>query len=675
MACGRYLVLGVVLTSCGYQAFGPADGDVADAAADAGLLVADAGGHSADASSPPDGGTVDGGSGPSNPGQCALSSGGYTVSSNPLPGSCYVYPLDNSMWANRVPVDAMQHLWNAASDGLPQQGDYYARMAMTARGAAPVNCSTFAAAQGGKQPSGCNDNMGGETQFASASSDAAHPRSNRDGNQPLYYAKASDPVFSIGGPGNGTTCNNGPYESDNVCTVFHAPAGAQYVWYGGGFCFASSTAGAAGQPDHFRCEYDSQCSSSYPHCLGSSSASSFQISYDDSFIDVLDQSQQIFVASEGGHAGADGLQLPLCSQGNCGPACGGHAGTLDDPCPLPMFSYQAAESYANDWDWRTGAHSESSNGVPEYLGVSMDNGAGMAAGGAALVRLEEFQTGIFHLVQGASWDNSKLPTIWPGTVAANANNADANGLPGGAWVFLDYTDAQIEAMALSPIQKVLITQLAHYGSILENWANSSFSQFSESFESDMPYFAATGQHHPFFSWVKGQTIGVASTGYQYTMDCYGGDNTTPGDSQYDCEIASLYGLPILPGPGSVDASGRSCATGCDVSGHLHVLDPGALAGYIGPGKRSGEPAPTVGLVVAMLAGSGAGTISSVPAGVNCDHVTQCNMAMGIGKTVTLTATPASGHVFKGWSGGGCSSSASCNLIFAQSPQIVTATFQ
>jgi hypothetical protein len=71
-----------------------------------------------------------------------------------------------------------------------------------------------------------------------------------------------------------------------------------------------------------------------------------------------------------------------------------------------------------------------------------------------------------------------------------------------------------------------------------------------------------------------------------------------------------------------------------------------------------------------LSGSGTGTVTSSPNGINCGTVCSATFASG---TVTLTATPASGSTFTGWSGGGCSGTAPCavNMNAAQS---VTATF-
>ncbi len=79
---------------------------------------------------------------------------------------------------------------------------------------------------------------------------------------------------------------------------------------------------------------------------------------------------------------------------------------------------------------------------------------------------------------------------------------------------------------------------------------------------------------------------------------------------------------------------------------------------------------TAALTVAK-AGSGAGTVKSAPAGIDCG--TTCSALYDEGTTVTLTATPAAGSAFTGWSGPGCSGTGACTTTIGSS-RTVTATF-
>ncbi len=71
------------------------------------------------------------------------------------------------------------------------------------------------------------------------------------------------------------------------------------------------------------------------------------------------------------------------------------------------------------------------------------------------------------------------------------------------------------------------------------------------------------------------------------------------------------------------------------------------------------------------AGTGAGSVSSTPSGITCGGT--CASAFDSGTSVTLTATPAPGSTFAGWSGGGCSGTGPCPVVLG-SDQTVTATF-
>jgi hypothetical protein len=68
--------------------------------------------------------------------------------------------------------------------------------------------------------------------------------------------------------------------------------------------------------------------------------------------------------------------------------------------------------------------------------------------------------------------------------------------------------------------------------------------------------------------------------------------------------------------------------------------------------------------------SGSGSVTSSPAGVTCPST--CNASFPAGTPVTLTATPASGWGFAGWSGA-CSGFGSC-MVTMNAAQSVSATF-
>jgi List-Bact-rpt repeat protein len=70
-------------------------------------------------------------------------------------------------------------------------------------------------------------------------------------------------------------------------------------------------------------------------------------------------------------------------------------------------------------------------------------------------------------------------------------------------------------------------------------------------------------------------------------------------------------------------------------------------------------------------GSGSGTVTSSPSGINCGGT--CTAAFDQGASVTLTATAESGSLFTGWSGEGCSGTGTC-IVTMDAAKSVTANF-
>ncbi len=70
-------------------------------------------------------------------------------------------------------------------------------------------------------------------------------------------------------------------------------------------------------------------------------------------------------------------------------------------------------------------------------------------------------------------------------------------------------------------------------------------------------------------------------------------------------------------------------------------------------------------------GSGTGTVTSAPAGIDCGST--CVASYDQGTTVTLTANPAAGSTFASWSGGGCTGNGAFVVTMTEM-ETVTATF-
>ena len=125
----------------------------------------------------------------------------------------------------------------------------------------------------------------------------------------------------------------------------------------------------------------------------------------------------------------------------------------------------------------------------------------------------------------------------------------------------------------------------------------------------------------------------------------------------------------------------SAAGGCTVSGATVTLTAVGTCTITAsqPGNASYDPAPNVArsfnvaqpsyALTVTLAGVGTGSVVSSPPGINCP--TTCATVFVSDTVVTLTATPAAGSLFMGWTGGCTTNPCSVTMSAAQS---VTATF-
>jgi outer membrane protein OmpA-like peptidoglycan-associated protein len=83
-----------------------------------------------------------------------------------------------------------------------------------------------------------------------------------------------------------------------------------------------------------------------------------------------------------------------------------------------------------------------------------------------------------------------------------------------------------------------------------------------------------------------------------------------------------------------------------------------------------EPKGQQYTLTVQKSGSGSGTVTSSPSGINCGS--DCTETYNAGTIVTLTAVAASGSIFQGWSGSGCSGTGTCTVTMETSKTLTAA---
>ena len=141
------------------------------------------------------------------------------------------------------------------------------------------------------------------------------------------------------------------------------------------------------------------------------------------------------------------------------------------------------------------------------------------------------------------------------------------------------------------------------------------------------------------------------------------------------------------GSGTVTGTGITCGGDCTenyTSGTSVTLTATAAAGskFTGwTGACTGAVACTVSMTAAKavtatfapsfaltVAKSGSGTVTSTPAGITCGA--DCSEPYSNGTAVTLSATPASGYTFGGWSGA-CVGTGECAVTMTAAKSVTT----
>lgn len=94
----------------------------------------------------------------------------------------------------------------------------------------------------------------------------------------------------------------------------------------------------------------------------------------------------------------------------------------------------------------------------------------------------------------------------------------------------------------------------------------------------------------------------------------------------------------------------------------------------GPASLGCTPAGSPPVLTVNFGGTGTGTVTSSPAGIDCSYNNTCSAPFTAGTLITLTGTPTGSSTSVTWSGCSSPSGNVCSLVL-ESSTTVTATFQ
>ena len=189
---------------------------------------------------------------------------------------------------------------------------------------------------------------------------------------------------------------------------------------------------------------------------------------------------------------------------------------------------------------------------------------------------------------------------------------------------------------------------------------------------------------------------AAGTQYGYTVDAFNWKNTRSAATPI-LQARTFVPLTVSragPGSGTVSSApsgivcGGVCSTGYAVGTQVALTAAAnagsSFAGWSGGCSGTGACVVTMSagqsvtaafsplnILTVSFAGTGGGSVASSPAGINC--VSACSAGYAANTLVALTATPAGGSAFAGWSGAGCSGAGAC-VVTMGAAAAVAATF-
>jgi uncharacterized delta-60 repeat protein len=177
---------------------------------------------------------------------------------------------------------------------------------------------------------------------------------------------------------------------------------------------------------------------------------------------------------------------------------------------------------------------------------------------------------------------------------------------------------------------------------------------------------------PSVSLVSSANPSNAGQSVTFTASVTGSAGTATGTIDFQDGASAIAGCAAVAlGSGSAACTTSALAAGSHSITAVYSGDASYAGATSNTVTQSVNSAPTTFTLTVGKAGSGTGTVTSSPGGINCGAT--CSADFASGTVVSLSAAADSGSTFMGWSGGGCSGAGACSVT-VNAATTVTATF-
>jgi uncharacterized repeat protein (TIGR02543 family) len=329
---------------------------------------------------------------------------------------------------------------------------------------------------------------------------------------------------------------------------------------------------------------------------------------------------------------------------------------------------------------KAGTSSGQSGGMSSPLNVGVDGAGAVFVADFANERIDEFDSqGNFLRAWGKNVDSSNPGTGFEVCLAGSCQAGTTGSLGGEMNLPFAVAGDAAGNVFVSDANNNRIQEFDSQGNWERAWGKDVVSGGGTGFE--VCTVAASCQAGT-TGGLGGELNGVEGLAVDGAGKVYVADEANQRIDRFDWlgNWERAWGTDVVTGGGTgfeVCTVASSCKAGSG-SGSLggEMANPGSVAvdgsgnAYVADANNNRIQKFVDPVLGVQKAGTGSGSVASSPAGIDCGPV--CSLSVEVGAQVTLSASPAPGSTFSGWSGG-CSGTGSCSVTMTDD-QTVTATF-